>query len=326
MTQVAIIGYGRAGEAHARCYHALPATRIAAIVDPTPARRDAARHHFPDTAVHRSLTKIDTRIDLAVICTPHDTHERHIEQALLLGMHVFCEKPAFLDPGTGRRLMSLAQKRHLVIYPGHNYLFSPQLQNLKRHTTPEHIGPITHIEMTIDRTQPARGIPDWQPTWRSVASGGILTDHGPHCIYLSEWIAGRAIQQVTCHTEQDPTGVPDRAELTLHLHGTVTSHITLSWTADIRRTIYTVIGEQGSVTTDPTPRDTWHSRNHLVVPPPTDDRHAHDSWMPPLARDVLRHLCEQVATDPAQQALTVARVLAAASQSASLNGRSCSVC
>ena len=51
MIDVAVIGYGRAGEAQARCYDAMPQARIVAIVDPTPARRDAARARFPQAEV-----------------------------------------------------------------------------------------------------------------------------------------------------------------------------------------------------------------------------------------------------------------------------------
>ncbi|WP_020385637.1 Gfo/Idh/MocA family protein [Kribbella catacumbae] len=325
MINVGVIGYGRAGEAHARCYDAMPQTRIVAIVDPTPSRRDAARARFPHAAIAAALDGI-AGIDLALICTPPTSHEAYIEQALVRGAHVFCEKPAFLDPGNGVRLVALARQRRRIIYPGHNYLHAPLLQRLRERGAPERIGPLQRLDMRIERTESASGSADWNPSWRrdpAVSGGGVLIDHGPHCIYLAEWLTRMRVHLVSCTMEFSTREVEDRVELVLDMSGQIKTHILLSWRAPHRRSTYSLTGTHGSVVLNgdvlieegPTGRRTWQ----LAETP--ESRHAHDDWLPTLAEDVLRHVTSgAMEIEPARSALVVAHTIAASHASAVQGG------
>ncbi|MFV2018950.1 Gfo/Idh/MocA family protein [Micromonospora sp. LOL_023] len=326
MIRVAVVGYGRCGEAHARCYSALPGAAVVAVVDSTPTRRQSARHHFPDAEVVTSLAQVSAEVDLVLICTPPGSHETYIEESLLRGVHVFCEKPVFLDPVSGRRLIDVACDRKRIIYPGHNYLFAPFLNALREQCSSARIGRLQRIEITVDRPRPALGTSDWQPGWRAdhaVAGGGVLVDHGPHCVYLAEWLCNQRICQVSCRMRRDATGVDDRVGLKLRLGGGVTAAVTLNWRAASRRTAYRVVGEHGTAAAVLDDLQGVHG-DGVAGPVPADmsGRHTHPDWMPDMARDVIRHVAS--ASDVralAAPALTVAEVIAAAYASARTSGR-----
>ncbi|MFV2086346.1 Gfo/Idh/MocA family protein [Micromonospora sp. LOL_021] len=322
-----MVGYGRCGEAHARCYSAMPDAAVVAVVDSTPTRRRIACRHHPHAEIVGSLTELSAEVDLALICTPPSSHETYIEESLLRGVHVFCEKPVFLDPVNGRRLIDLASARARIIFPGHNYLFAPVLNALREQCSPARIGRPQRVEITIDRTRPAPGISDWRPDWRSdrgVAGGGILVDHGAHCVYLTEWLCDRQIRQVSCRIRYGASGIDDWSELRLRLGGGLTATVTLDWRAVSRRTAYRVIGEYGTaaVVLDDQPGVVRGGRDTGAVPAETKNGYTHADWMPEMARDVLRHVvCASDVRTLAAPALTVAEVIAAAYVSAGGGGR-----
>lgn len=327
MINVGVIGYGRAGSAHARCYDTMPQTAIVAIVDPTPSRRDAARARFPHAAVAATLDDIDVGFDLALICTPPSSHEAYTEQALMRDAHVFCEKPTFLDPGNGVKLIALARQRNRIIYPGHNYIHSPLLQRLRELGAPERLGLLQRLDMRIERTASAIGTPDWNPSWRrdpAVSGGGVLIDHGPHCVYLAEWLTRMQVHLVGCTMRYSTLRVEDHVELVLDMSGEIKAHILLSWRAPHRRNTYSLTGTQGSVvlTDDTLVEDGLTGRRTRQLAETPGSRHAHGDWLPALAEDVIRQVGTGGATgaEPARSALGVARTIAAAYASAAQGG------
>jgi predicted dehydrogenase len=260
-----------------------------------------------------NLDDVTTPVDLAVICTPPTSHEPLIETALRRDAHVFCEKPVFLDPTHGERLIALAAARARIIYPGHNYVFSPMLTQLRTYAHNGTIGALKHVAIQIERTGPASGTEDWHPQWRTDithSGGGILTDHGPHCVYLAEWLSGQQIRSASSVTDAGADGIDYRAKLSLTLTTGVTASASMSWQSDERRSVYRLLGTNGEARL---------VNNRLYAPdtPPingvhesTGTTHAHHDWMAPLARDVISSLTTperlRSLTGPA---ITVTRVL-----------------
>jgi predicted dehydrogenase len=323
MINVAVIGYGRSGEAHARCFDSLPNGKVAAVVDPTPARRDAAHLRFPTVQAVASIDELLDNVDLVLVCTPPTSHEEYIEQALVRGMHAFCEKPAFLNPTNAKRLIALARSRGKIIYPGHNYLYSPQLRYLRKLATAEYVGALQRVEIAIERTAPATGTADWNPTWRTnhrFAGGGILVDHGPHGIYLAEWLTGQYITGVACTMAFTSQGLEDHAELTMTMTSDITAQLVFSWRSHQRSTSYRIVGTDGTATLDNDLLEMEGSRGRgswkLFETPGT--HHAHDDWLPSQAADVLRAIRDDTANNESltTSALTVARTIEAARTSA----------
>ena len=93
--------------------------------------RYGARH--PDARTTDSFDDLlaDDGLDAIVIATPVITHAELAEAALQAGKHVFVEKPLAVSAETAESLVSLAEERGLVLFPGHLLLYHPGVIKLK---------------------------------------------------------------------------------------------------------------------------------------------------------------------------------------------------
>lgn len=320
--KVMIAGYGTAGELHARLLAARPDIQITGIADPTPTRRATAAQHYPEAALANRLDQLDAPVDLVAIASPPAFHEADTLTALTRHhAHVLCEKPAVLDPETGRRLATLATSSRLLLYPVHNYLHAPAFRHMRALISEGTIGRTTHLEIDITRSGAATGNNAWHPDWRTDAAlgGGILGDHGTHAIYLTRHLAHADIIAVSSTTETGEHGAEHAATLSLLLTGGTTATIALTWLGTTRSNRYIVHGTAGSLLLhDGTLKlTTRHKTQAWPTDDPANGGHTHTGWTQRLHT----HLLDQVnrgnrALTPWQTAIHVADVIEAARASA----------
>jgi predicted dehydrogenase len=115
------------------------------------------------------------------------------------------------------------------------------------------IGKVRLVTLNTYRDSHAKGVAEWNSDWRResrYSGGGIGMDHGSHSFYLAfDWLGSypnfvRAkmsnLEPGKYDTEDDFTAV-----LTFP---TGLAHVHLTWTAGVRKIIYTVRGEKGVIT------------------------------------------------------------------------------
>ena len=109
---------------------------LAAVADPDP--RAGAR--FP------SLTALldATPVDVVHVCTPTDSHEALVGEALAAGAHVLVEKPLAPDAETTARLLEAAREAGRLLCPVHQYLFQPGV--LRAPEALRRIGPLVQVD------------------------------------------------------------------------------------------------------------------------------------------------------------------------------------
>ena len=314
---VVIAGYGSAGELHARLLACRPDIRITGIADATAARRTAASARFPSVIAAAGLDELEVPADVVIVCTPPARHEPDTRTALIRHRaHVLCEKPAVLDPATGRQLGKAAADAGLVLHPVHNYLHSPAIDELRTIAT-RSIGPITHATITILRPAPARGHLGWRPDWRTdpAAGGGILYDHGPHACYLACHLTGQAVRSARGTTLTGEHGADHEARLHLDLTDGATATITLSWQGIGRTNTYELHGAHGSARlhngrlelTTGTSTRTSYTEDHSA------GGHTHQKWTEAVHRTFLDRIHRSDHdTAPWDMATHVAEILTAA--------------
>lgn len=320
--KVVIAGYGNAGELHARLLAARPDIQITGIADPTPGRRARAAQHHPEAVLADRLDQLDPPADLVVIASPPAFHEADTRTALARNhAHVLCEKPAVLDPETGRRLATLAMYSGLLLYPVHNYLHAHCFRYMRALISHGAIGRTTHLTIEITRSSAAAGNNAWHPDWRTDAAlgGGILGDHGTHAIYLTRYLADADVIAVSSSTTTGEYRAERAATLNLLLADGTTATITLTWLGTTRSNRYTVHGTDGSLLLhDGTLELTTRYKTQAW---PTDDPanggHTHTAWTQRLHTDLLDHInIQDPALTPWQAAIHVADVIEAARASA----------
>ncbi len=277
------------------------------------------------------LASAQLPIDVLDVCSPPVFHQAHILFGLDHGCHVLCEKPVLLDTATLPALQAAARAAGRIIYPAHNYHFSPVMQLLTESLRAGAIGQPEYGEIVVERTTHASGVRHWRPDWRrdaSIAGGGILIDHGIHAVYMILRLCERLPDAVSCRTETDPpTGrntcqtVEHTADLRLEFPGTLWL-VRLTWNAQRRRNSYLVTGSAGRITVDDTDVtvDGWRGHYSRTIPSPATDP-CHRDWFTDMFADFRRAIA---AGDPKahrlREAWATALVLRSAYASAAREG------
>jgi predicted dehydrogenase len=260
----AVIGYGFiAGKGHAPAYQERARTlndvEIVAVADICGPRRDAARAALPGARVYQSAEALlDAEagsLDFIDISTPPCDHASIAHRALDAGLHVLCEKPLTTTVEDARALLEHARRAKRVLFPCHNYKHAPVVKAIRDVIASGRIGRVRSVTLSTFRNTHAKGTPEWKTDWRrqrKYSGGGIAMDHGSHSFYLAfEWMGAYP----TAVTAKMSNLQPDRWDTEDNISAVLTfptglAHAHLSWTAGVRKVIYSVQGERGAVTVD----------------------------------------------------------------------------
>ncbi len=183
---IGIIGFGRIGAEHAGWISRTSNARVAAVADPTPARRAIAEQHGLKTYDNPGGILDDDSIDAVLISTPTAMHHADASSALRAGKHVMIEKPMALDEPQARDLVELAEKQQRILSVFHNRRWDIDYLTVKRAIEAGVFGSVINIESRIGQWASCVGpaAKEWRPGWRNEASfgGGGLYDWGSHFI------------------------------------------------------------------------------------------------------------------------------------------------
>jgi len=131
---VAVIGAGFMGTNHARVLSALQGARLAAIVDPDPARGRLVAAEF-GSEYAASMEDVAVQVDAAIIATPTETHRSVGAQALARGWHILVEKPFAPSVREAEELVSAAKDARRTLAVGHIERFNPACLDLPSFVT-----------------------------------------------------------------------------------------------------------------------------------------------------------------------------------------------
>ena len=257
----AVIGYGFISEkGHLPAYLNRARTHgdmaIVAIADLCEARREAARKALPPDiriyADYESLLAEEGRnLDFVDIAAPPYAHAEIAHAALDRGLHVLCEKPIALSTESARGVLQHAKKAQRVFFPCHNYKHAPVIKAVRRVIDSGRIGTVRLVTLDTFRNTHAKGVAEWKRDWRRehrFSGGGIAMDHGSHTFYLAfEWLGTYPNAVTAKMSTLGAYDTEDNFAATLTFpNGMATAQLT--WTAGVRKVIYTIHGEHGAVT------------------------------------------------------------------------------
>ena len=231
---------------------------IIAIADICEARRILAKKALPHARIYKNyedLLKYESiNLDFVDISTPPKDHAKIAHAALHAGLHVLCEKPLTTSLEDAHQLIQHAKRVGRVLYPAHNYKHAPVVKAIREVIESEKIGNVRSITLSTFRNTHAKGVTEWNSNWRRnqhFSGGGIAMDHGSHSFYLMfDWMktyptsitAKMSNQNIQYDTEDNFSAVLTFPNGSAHCH--------LTWTAGVRKVIYTVQGTKGAITVD----------------------------------------------------------------------------
>lgn len=254
----AIIGFGFiSGKGHFPAYQQRTDVEIVAIADVCEARLEAAKKLNPNLRVYANaddLLKHETQLDFVDISTPPAYHAEIALKALAQGLHVLCEKPLTTSIAEAQTLLLAAKKNRRVVFPCHNYKHAPVVKTVDSIIASGEIGKVHGLTLNTYRTTHAKGVQEWKTDWRrekKYSGGGIAMDHGSHTFYLTfNWMKSfpTAVTAKMVKISQEWDTEDNFSCVLTFPNGYANAHLT--WTAGVRKVIYTIQGSLGAITID----------------------------------------------------------------------------
>jgi predicted dehydrogenase len=259
----ALVGYGFIGglghvPAYAERIKTSNDVQVAAVADICEARRALARKALPEARIYETSEQLlanEKDLDFLDIATPPCDHAAIAKAALERGLHVLCEKPLTTSLEDAAMLLRTAQKQQRVLFPAHNYKHAPVVKAIREIIASGRIGQVRSVTLSTFRNTHAKGVTEWKTHWRRehrYSGGGIAMDHGSHSFYLTfDWMGGypSAVTAKMSNLEPEKYDTEDGFTATLTFP-TGVAYAQLTWTAGVRKVLYTVQGTAGAITVD----------------------------------------------------------------------------
>ncbi len=257
----ALVGHGFIGaQGHLPAYAKRDDVEIVAVADVSEARRALAAARLPGARTYPDAAALLAAeagvLDFVDVATPPCDHAAIAHRALDLGLHVLCEKPLTTTLADATALLEHAARARRVLYPCHNYKHAPVVSAVREIIASGRIGTVRSVTLETFRNTHAKGVPEWNTHWRRQvrwSGGGIAMDHGSHTLYLTfDWMKDWPVAVTAKMANQEPErwDTEDNFSAVLTFPGGRLAHAHLTWTAGVRKVIYTVQGEAGAVTVD----------------------------------------------------------------------------
>lgn len=226
MWRVGVIGCGYWGPNLIRNFVMNDSTEVRIVADIRPERLRVVNKVFPAIRTTTSPEELlaEDGLDLVAIATPPRTHYALVKAALERGRHVLVEKPMVTSSQEAEELVGLAERKGLVIFVDHTFLFTGAVRKLKEMIDEGELGEIRYY----DSRRLNLGIHQGDVS--------VVWDIGVHDVSILQHLLGRDPDVVSCVGAcyvGENTKLYDMAHLSLR-YGKTLAHATLSWLAPVK--------------------------------------------------------------------------------------------
>ncbi len=129
--RVGVIGVGHLGRHHARVYSQMKSAELTGVYDMVPDKTEKVAGEYK-TRAYQSQDELLNQIQAVSIATSTISHYEVAKKALQSGIHVLIEKPLCSTNEQAQELVSLAERKNLIIQVGHIERYNPAVQALQR--------------------------------------------------------------------------------------------------------------------------------------------------------------------------------------------------
>jgi predicted dehydrogenase len=174
-------------------WHADAVSRIGGTIsavgdnDPRKAALLIRRHHQAKAVPNLAGIIADSLADVLHICTPAETHEALVQQALEAGLHALVEKPLTETAETTSNLLRLAESKSLLLCPVHQFLFQPGV--LRAQAAIDRFGPLLHVDTLICSAGAKSGVQDADLVAADILPGplSLIARLLPGAVGVADW-------------------------------------------------------------------------------------------------------------------------------------------
>jgi len=187
-----VIGCGKVGHFHAKCFQSLPGSEFVGAVGTRPGRGAAfgAEYGVPG---FDSLAEMvaQTGVQAVSICTPHPNHAQYAVEAAELGVHIAVEKPLTSTLADCDEIIAAAKANRVIGTTICQRRFYRPAMRVKQAIDDGKLGrPILGtVNMLGWRDMAYYNSDPWRGTWAG-EGGGVLVNQAPHQLDLLLWYMG----------------------------------------------------------------------------------------------------------------------------------------
>lgn len=198
---VAMIGGGFMGKAHAMAYASMPMFFWPApaiphrkvVVDVTDGMAEEARRRYGFEEASSDWRAVVNRpdVDVVDICTPNNVHSEIAIAAAKAGKHIICEKPLARTVEEARAMHDAVKAAGVIHMVAFNYRRTPAVALAKKYIDEGRIGRILNFRGTY--LQDWSADPDSPLSWRfqkKIAGSGTVGDIATHVVDLAHYLVG----------------------------------------------------------------------------------------------------------------------------------------
>ena len=198
---VAMIGGGFMGKAHAMAYAAMPmffwpapampVRKVVVDVSDELAEEGRRRYGFEEASSDWRSVARRPDIDIIDIVTPNDSHAPVAIAAAEAGKHIICEKPLARTGDEAKTMLDAVRKAGVIHMVAFNYRRTPAVALARKYIDEGRIGEIRNFRGTY--LQDWSADPDSPLSWRfqkKIAGSGSIGDIGTHVVDLARYLVG----------------------------------------------------------------------------------------------------------------------------------------
>jgi predicted dehydrogenase len=229
---VAVVGAGYWGPNLVRNFELHPGTDLRWVCDRSKDRAVGAVGRHSTVRVTDNLDDVldDDSVHAVAVATPVSTHGELSLACLEAGKHILVEKPLASSVAEGEKLVSVAERRGLVLMCDHTYCYTPAVGKIRELLASGVIGTVQYVDSV--RINLGLVQPDIDVFW----------DLAPHDLSILDFILpGECRPRAVSAHGADPVGAGRACVgyLTLPLPGGAIAHVHVNWLSPtkIRKTI-----------------------------------------------------------------------------------------
>jgi predicted dehydrogenase len=244
--RIGVIGYGYWGPNLVRNFAAGPRTRVVAIAEAAPARRQAAAVTVPHIRCVADAADVirDPDIDAVVIATPIFSHHALARAALEAGKHVLVEKPLVPSVAEAEDLAALAERGGRVLMVDHTFVYTPAVRKIAGLIAAGELGRVLYVDSV--RINLGLFQPDFNVIW----------DLAPHDLTIIDFVLGHTVGAIARWISAIGVSHYGRHEnlayLTIGFDGDLLAHIHVNWVAPVKTRRMIIAGSKKMLVWDDT--------------------------------------------------------------------------
>lgn len=229
-----LVGYGYWGQVLARNAVLSSDYELTHIFDVSAQGRSRVESNLKGVVLCNTwLELLETSVDLIVVCTPASSHYELCKQALNANKHVLVTKPMTDTVEQSEELLSLAERKKLVLAVDHTYLFSPALKAIKNMLDAGELGRILYydsVRISLGKYQ---------------SDTNVIADLASHDFAIIDYLFHKRFEVQSCYgADHFKTGRSDQAYIGLRNEEGILAHIHVNWLAPNKERKIVIVGDE----------------------------------------------------------------------------------